>query len=122
MNNVAVLLYKDTDNPLAIPGDWPAQTERWNNQPAPWIEMTQQELNDWKATYRDDYNTWKQSQDYDESWQEDRYANYPSTDAHLDAIVQMAEALYPVQGTMPPLMQQIVDERNTVDQKYPPPA
>jgi len=43
----AVLLYKDTDNPLGIPGEYPAVTKPLRNGEkveAPWVEMRDAEL------------------------------------------------------------------------------
>jgi hypothetical protein len=44
---IAVLQYKNTDNPLGIPGDYPAQTRPLRDGEevdAPWVEMTEHEL------------------------------------------------------------------------------
>lgn len=119
--NLAVLLYRDVSNPLNIPADWPAIAEPFNNQPPPYIEMTPIEYANYLAAHKAEYDVWLNAHVYLKSYLNLRYAAYPPIEDHLTAIVEMALALYPVPGTLPPLMQQIVDKRNIVNQQYPTP-
>lgn len=44
---IAVLQYKNTDNPLGLPGDYPAQTyplKEGESVKPPWVEMSEEEL------------------------------------------------------------------------------
>lgn len=44
---IAVLQYKNTDNPLGLPGDYPAHTRPLRDGEkvsAPWVEMSEEEL------------------------------------------------------------------------------
>lgn len=54
-----VLFYKDTKNPQGFPGDWPAQTAIADGRPAPWVEMTRQELEDHKALHQEAFDLWE---------------------------------------------------------------
>lgn len=54
-----VLLYKDTNNPQALPGDWPAQTAPTDGRPAPWTLMSEQELEDHMELFQAAYDAWE---------------------------------------------------------------
>src|SRR5580765_395036 len=68
----AVLLYQSTDNPLGIPGGWPAETVELSDDvdslppefpvDTEWLLMTADELTAQKQQTQSAYNTWYAAQ------------------------------------------------------------
>lgn len=53
-----VLLYRDTDNPLQIPEEWPARTSLKPKE-SPWIEMDESEYASYRQQHWAAYSRWK---------------------------------------------------------------
>jgi hypothetical protein len=60
---LAVLLYEHvTNKPAGIPDVWPAEVREVIELPSPdWLEMSEAELEAYKATHQATYDTWYQS-------------------------------------------------------------
>lgn len=58
-----VLLYKDTPNPLGLPGEWPAYAieDDGRRVDGTWFRCTDQDLADRLSKNRDDYEKWAAS-------------------------------------------------------------
>lgn len=58
-----VLLYSDAPNPTGIPGGWPAQVQPADagsqERGAPWIRMTDEQLETQKSSNQSAYETWQ---------------------------------------------------------------
>lgn len=62
---LAVLLYGDTANEDGLPAAWPCQvlplTEEAPAPQAPWIEMTEESLEQYRADHQAEYDAWVES-------------------------------------------------------------
>ena len=58
-----VKLYKDTANEEGLPGEWPAQVREIHDPEEPisppWIQMTVQEYDAYRALHRKKYDAWE---------------------------------------------------------------
>lgn len=119
--DLAVLLYRDAENSGNLPLSWPARVEEWDDHKPPWIRMTKNELNDFKASHIEEYKKWRLRWDYENNYMQRRKFEYPKHEESIEALIEMADMQYSDRSKMPPKIKAIIEIREAIDRKYPDP-